>query len=125
MFVIKQSDSYSWPVSFKIPVDDGGYAEQSFTGEFRRVDTAATEKLVAEIQSYMRAADVGFFPDEMRRPAEMAADVLVGWKGVKDGDNEEVKFSPATMKAALGVHGCAVGVLNAWNESLSGGRRKN
>lgn len=125
MFVIKQSDSYAWPLVFKIPVDDGGYAEQSFTGEFRRLDTAAAEKLSVEIQSYMRAAEVGFFPDDMRRPAAMAADVLVGWKGVKDGAGEDVKFTPATMKQALAVHGCAIGVLNAWSESLSGGRRKN
>jgi hypothetical protein len=130
MFVIKQPAEYYWPVSFKVPVDDGTdppegedweptFAEFKFHAKLKRLETAAAEALAMEVAQYFRAAEVGFFPDDMRRPPEMAADVLVGWRQVDED------FTAANKKKALAVHGCAVAVLAAWQESLSGGRRKN
>ena len=36
-FVLKQSDTYVWPVTFDIPVDGGRHEKQTFDGERRRL----------------------------------------------------------------------------------------
>ena len=53
-FVLKQSDSYTWPVTFDIPVDGGRHERQTFDGEFKRLPQSKIGPMVAELQKHVR-----------------------------------------------------------------------
>ena len=36
-FVLKQSDTYKWPVTVEIPIDGGRFDKQTFDAEFKRL----------------------------------------------------------------------------------------
>jgi hypothetical protein len=124
MFVVNQSGTYFWPVSFKIPVDDG-QAEMTFSAKFKRLTTAEAEKLALDCQLFYRAAELGYIDDDTRRPVQMAKDVLVGWRDVRNAEGDDIPFTEESLAEVMSIHGCALGVMKAWQESLSGGRVKN
>lgn len=117
-FVLKQSDTYSWPVSFDIPVDGGRHERQTFDGEFKRLPQSKVGPMVAELN---RLDDLG----DLDRIGELAADVLVGWSGITDDNGKEVPFSQKALEQLLEVPMLAVMVLKAYLDSLKGAKRKN
>lgn len=117
-FVLKQSDTYSWPVSFDVPVDGGRHERQTFDGEFKRMPQSKIGPIVAELQ---RLEDLG----ELERITEIAAEVLVGWSGVSDDNGKEIPFSQKALEQLLEVPFLAVAVLKAYMDSIKGAKRKN
>ena len=112
-FVLKQSDTYSWPVAFDIPVDGGRMQRQTFDGEFRRLSQSRITEIGAQIKT------------EEITDADLAAEVLVGWSGVTDGDGKEVPFSQKALEQLLDVPMLASAITVAYFESLQGAKRKN
>ena len=49
-FVLKQSDTYVWPITFDIPVDGGRHERQTLDGEFKRHPQSKIGPMVAELQ---------------------------------------------------------------------------
>lgn len=117
-FVLKQSDTYTWPVSFDVPVDGGRHERQTFDGEFKRVPQSKLGPMVAELQ---KLEDLG----ELDRITEIAADVLVGWSGISDDTGKEIPFSQKALEQLLEVPFLAVAVLKAYMDSIKGAKRKN
>lgn len=117
-FVLKQSDTYTWPVSFDVPVDGGRHERQTFDGEFKRLPQSKIGPMVAELG---RLEDLG----ELDRITEIAADVLVGWSGVSDDNGKEIPFSQKALEQLLEVPFLAVAVLKAYMDSIKGAKRKN
>ena len=117
-FVLKQSDTYSWPVTFDVPVDGGRHERQTFDGEFKRLPQSKIGPMVAELG---RLEDLG----ELDRITEIAADVLVGWSGVSDDNGKELPFSQKALEQLLEVPFLAVAVLKAYMDSIKGAKRKN
>lgn len=117
-FVLKQSSSYSWPVSFDVPVDGGRHEKQTFDGEFKRLPQSKIGPMVAELQ---KVDDLG----ELERITEIAKDVLVGWSGINDDDGKEIPFSQKALEQLLEVPFLAVAVLKAYMDSIKGAKRKN
>ena len=117
-FVLKQSDTYTWPVSFDVPVDGGRHERQTFDGEFKRLPQSKVGPMVAELN---RIEDLG----ELDRITEIAADVLVGWSGVSDDNGKEIPFSQKALEQLLEVPFLAVAVLKAYMDSIKGAKRKN
>ena len=117
-FVLKQSDTYSWPVSFDVPVDGGRHERQTFDGEFKRLPQSKIGPMVAELQ---KVDDLG----ELERITEIAKDVLVGWSGINDDDGKEIPFSQKALEQLLEVPFLAVAVLKAYMDSIKGAKRKN
>ena len=117
-FVLKQSDTYSWPVTFDVPVDGGRHERQTFDGEFKRMPQSKIGPMVAELG---RLEDLG----ELDRITEIAADVLVGWSGVSDDNGKELPFSQKALEQLLEVPFLAVAVLKAYMDSIKGAKRKN
>ena len=117
-FVLKQSDTYSWPVSFDVPVDGGRHERQTFDGEFKRLPQSKIGPMVAELQ---KVDDLG----ELERITEIAKDVLVGWSGINDDDGKEMPFSQKALEQLLEVPFLAVAVLKAYVDSIKGAKRKN
>lgn len=109
MFVISQSDSYRYPVTFYTPKEDGtGYQENTFTAVFRRMGVKEIQDMTAKVK------------DDI----DMARRVLSGWDGVEE-KGAEFKFTPANLERLLDIAGFAPAVARAYLESVSGGPEKN
>lgn len=112
-FVLKQSDSYSWPVTFDVPVDGGRHERQTFDGEFKRLP----QSRIREIGQQIESGDV--------TDAQIAGEVLVGWSGVMDDQGKEVPFSQKALEQMLDLPMLATSVVMAYFNSLQGAKRKN
>jgi len=101
-FVLKQSDSYRWPVSFKLPTDGGKHEKQSFEAEFKRLPQSRIMEIQTQAQRLIKAAEDG---EQMEGISDLsvADEVLVGWSGIVDEDGEEVPFSKANKAVLLEV----------------------
>jgi len=117
-FVLKQSDTYSWPVTFDVPVDGGRHERQTFDGEFKRLPQSKVGPMVAELNAL---EDGG----EMERITELACEVLVGWSGVTDDSGKDIPFSQKALEQLLEVPLLAAAVLRSYFDSLKGAKRKN
>lgn len=117
-FVLKQSDTYSWPVTFDVPVDGGRHERQTFDGEFKRLPQSKIGPMVAELDRLDSAGD-------LERLTEMAGEVLVGWSGVTDDNGKDVPFSQKALEQLLEVPMLAVAILRSYFDSLKGAKRKN
>ena len=112
-FVLKQSDSYSWPVAFDIPVDGGRHQRVTFDGVFKRVSQSRMREIGQMIQ------------EEQLTEADLVSEILVGWSGITDDDGKDVPFSQAAMERLLDVPMLATAIATAYFGSFAGGKRKN
>lgn len=110
-FVLKQSDSYHWPVEVSIPVD-GRFEKQTFDIEFRRVSQPRINEL-AQLGSEGAITD-----------RQTCIELVVGWRGITDG-TAEIPFSQDALGQLLDMSVMERAILVAWGESLSGAKRKN
>lgn len=118
-FVLKQSATYSWPVTLRLPVDGGRYEKQTFDAQFRRL----SQSRINEIQDLVRAKQRG---DDVDLTDQSVADeVLAGWAGVQDDDGEEVPFSATVKAELLNIPAVASGIVVAYFESVTGNKAKN
>jgi hypothetical protein len=117
-FVLKQSETYTWPVVFDVPIDGGRHERQTFDGEFKRLPQSKIGPMVAELQ---RLEDLG----DLERITEIAGDVVVGWSGINDDQGNEIPFSQKALQQLLEVPFLAVAVLKAYMDSIKGAKRKN
>jgi hypothetical protein len=117
-FVLKQSDTYTWPVSFEIPVDGGRHERHSFDGEFKRLPQSKVAPMVSELNKL----DDG---EDLDRITELAVEILVGWTGITDDAGEQVPFSQKALQQLLEVPLLGAAVLRAYFDSLKGAKRKN
>ncbi len=113
MFVLKQSETYTWPVTVKFPVSGGRHSEEKFDAEFKRI----TQSKVKEIQQQIA--------DELITDIDLAKEVLVGWRGVLDENKNEIPFSIEAKEQLLDVALVGSAVAQAFFESFSGAKRKN
>mgnify|MGYP001065153565 FL=1 len=123
-FVLKQSDSYRWPVSFKLPTDGGKREKQSFEAEFKRLPQSRIMEIQTQAQRLIKAAEDG---EQIEGISDLsvADEVLVGWSGIVDEDGEEVPFSKANKAALLEVPMLAASLIQSYFESLVEEKRKN
>ena len=123
-FVLKQSDSYRWPVSFKLPTDGGKREKQSFEAEFKRLPQSRIMQIQTQAQRLIKAAEDG---EQIEGISDLsvADEVLVGWSGIVDEDGEEVPFSKANKAALLEVPMLAASLIQSYFESLVEEKRKN
>jgi hypothetical protein len=112
-FVLKQSDSYTWPVTFDIPVDGGRHERQTFDGEFKRL----AQSRITEIGEQIKAEEI--------TDSTLAGEVLIGWAGVTDDAGKDIPFSQSALQQLLDVPMLAAAITLAYFESLQGAKRKN
>tara|TARA_R110000868_G_scaffold293196_1_gene553683 strand:+ start:146 stop:487 length:342 start_codon:yes stop_codon:yes gene_type:complete len=111
-FVLKQSDTYSWPVTFDIPVD-GRLESQSFDAVFKR-------KGQTWIRETFKKMEDGATSD-----VEVAREVLAGWTGVNDGTGKDVAFNAKAVEVLLEVPAVASAVVFNFFRSITGAKEKN
>jgi hypothetical protein len=124
-FVLKQSDSYTWPVSIKLPANGGKRERQTFDAEFKRLPQSRINEIQREVQLRVKANEKGEDTGEGISDQSIADEILVGWDGIIDGDGEPVPFSNAVKAQLLDVPMMAGALVAAYFESLVEQKRKN
>lgn len=114
-FILKQKATYTWPIVLLIPVDGGTRQKHTFDGEFRRLP----QSRINEIIKVARATELGRLDDdEMLDDKAAAREILVGWSGVLDEDNNEIPFSEASLAQLLELPTIAGQIIKAWFNSM-------
>jgi hypothetical protein len=124
-FVLKQSDSYTWPVSIKLPANGGKRERQTFDAEFKRLPQSRINEIQREVQQRVKANEKGEDTGEGISDQSIANEILMGWDGIIDGDGEPVPFSNAVKAQLLDVPMMAGALVAAYFESLVEQKRKN
>lgn len=112
-FVLKQSETYSWPVTVEIPIDGGRHDRHTFDAEFKRLPQHRNNAIVDEARD-------GKITDQ-----DLCDEILIGWTGIKDEDGKDVPFSDKLKEQLLDVPGVAAAIVLAYINSLQGAKRKN
>ncbi len=82
-FILDQSESYSWPVTVKLPQDGGRFRSYTFDVEFRRVTQERREMLGRQLLIQKDKIEAGNFDGELLTPRQIADELVVGWSGVQ------------------------------------------
>lgn len=112
MFKIDQSISYSWPIKVELPADGGKVEVHTFDGHFKRL----SQERIVEINKAAESGDMN--------ELDLSKEVLVGWKGIFEGD-KEVPFSEEAKEKLLNIAMVPKAIVIAFYESLAGAKRKN
>ena len=127
-FILDQSESYSWPVTVKVPQDGGRFRSFTFDAEFKRVSQERREQLGRQLMRQKRTWDDGNMEEDFLTPRQIADELLVGWSGIMDtegADAEPVPFSDKVKAQLLNIGDVADAILEAWNASIPGAKAKN
>ena len=124
-FVLKQSDTYSWPVSFDVPADGGRFVKQTFDAEFKRPTQARIVEIQEAVMKRLRAIQNDQDTDGLITDLEIADEILVGWSGIDDGEGADVPYSQKAKEQVLNVPAVSASVVEAFFDSLKGAKRKN
>jgi hypothetical protein len=127
-FVLDLSDSYSWPVTVKVPQDGGRFRSYAFDVEFLRVSQERREELGRQLAAQQNRVEAGDFEGELLTPRSIAQELVVGWSGILTSEGkgaEEVPYSEATKAQLLNVPDVAEAILQAWQASIPGAKAKN
>lgn len=121
-FVLKQSNTYTWPVALVLPVDGGRRDKHTFEGEFRRLPQTRINQIVR----LARASERGRLnDDEELLDQDAARELIAGWSGVVDDDGKEIPFSDSALAQLLEIPTVAGQIVRAWFESIDTAKRKN
>lgn len=119
--VLKDSDSYTWPIVYRQPVSGGRREKQEFEAEFKRLPqsriTEIQELAQRRIDNDPAATDIS--------DVSIADEVLVGWDGIVDGDGEVIPYSKGTKAQLLELPMMAGCLIEAYFTSLVEEKRKN
>ena len=124
-FVLNQSQSYSWPVSIKLPADGGKREKSTFDAVFRRLPQSRINEIQQLVQQRIKAAERGEELDNGVTDDSIAAEILMGWSGILDGDGDDVPYSEAVKAQLLDVPMMAGALIEAYFNSLAELKRKN
>ena len=124
-FVLKQSNSYVWPVTVKLPISGGKFEKQTFDAEFKRLPQARINKLQVEVQARIKSSERNEASDDSISDQSIADELLIGWSGVLDEDGDEVPFSESMKQQLLDIPTLASAIIVAYFDSLTGVKTKN
>lgn len=124
-FVLKQSDSYTWPVSIKLPANGGKRERQTFDAEFKRLPQSRINEIQLLANNRVKALERGDDVGDGISDLSIADEILVGWDGIVDGDGEPVPFSKGSKAQLLDVPFMAGAIIEAFFDSLVEQKRKN
>lgn len=124
-FVLKQSDTYSWPVTFDIPVDGGRHERQTFDAELKRLPQSRIIEIQDAVQKRLTAIQRDEDTDGMITDQEIACEILVGWSGILDDKGEEIPFTEKAKAQLMDVPTVTASIVTSYFNSLQGAKRKN
>jgi hypothetical protein len=121
-FVLKQSATYTWPITLVLPVDGGRREKATFDAELRRLP----QSRINEIVKLARRMDTGLAEDgEELLDQDAVREVMIGWDGVTDDKGQPIPFSEAALAQLIEIPTVAAQIIRAWFESIEVAKRKN
>jgi hypothetical protein len=105
MFKIAQSDRFTFPVPVEIVGDNGRRITQTFDATFKRLTQP-------EFKQLMQRAQANEIDD-----LAIAADVLLGWRGIQAEDGTDMPFSDENREKLLQIWPVLPAVVSAFIES--------
>ena len=118
------SPTYTWPVVVSIP-DAGKRRTETFTATFNRLSKDENKQLAELMMAYQRAMEANESVSDLPDDREIADRVLAGWKGILDGDGEEMPCTEANREQLLNVAAFVSAVVRAYFESIEPAKAKN
>lgn len=113
-FVLSQKESFTWPVTYRMPKDGGKYDKQEFTVEFKRLP----ESRIREIKEQ---ADRSEIEDDA-----LIAEILLGWSGIRTAEGEEFPYNETNKRVLFDLFpGVRAAIILTWFAALGGAVRKN
>jgi len=119
--VLKDSDSYSWPIVYRLPVSGGRREKQEFEAEFKRLP----QSRIIQIQSLAKKLASADADAVEISDVSIADEVLVGWDGIIDSDGEPIAFTRRTKDQLLELPMMAACLIEAYFTSLVEEKRGN
>ena len=120
-FVLKQKNSFPWPVSLLLPGDGGRRELSTFKAEFK----VLSQSRLNEIGRIARAVEKGEAPEDEISAQDLAQEMLIGWSDVKDDDGKDVPFSEFALAQLLEIPTAAAQIVRTYYESYEDAKRKN
>lgn len=119
--VLKDSDSYTWPIVYRQPVSGGRREKQEFEAEFKRLPqsriTEIQELAQRRVDNDPEATDIS--------DVSIADEILVGWDGIVDSDGDVIPYSKGSKAQLLELPMMAGCLIEAYFTSLVEEKRKN
>lgn len=116
--------TYTWPVVVSIP-DGGKRKTETFTATFNRLSKDQNKELAELMMAYQRAMEANDSVADLPDDREIASRVLAGWKGILDGDGEEMPCTESNREALLNVAAFVSAVVRSYFESIEPAKAKN
>lgn len=113
MFNLALSESYTWPVELRVAMDGGHFTVVPFDVRFKRVSQERIDEVAEQIAT------------ETLDPHALLRELVVGWDGIVNDDNEPLPYSQEALGRLLNVPGASRAILRAWRHSLIEGPRGN
>lgn len=118
--IVAQEREFSWPVSFRQPVDGGTFAEVKLELRFRVMRNKAFRSLVRQILE----VDQGGLAEEDAEAKTLDAfeRFVAGWEPgqVVDEAKAPVPYSREALAEVLDMPGAAKAILDAYRDAISG-----
>lgn len=108
MFVLGATQSYTWPVEFRLAADEGKIDTHKFTATFKRLTASRMAELHNEIT------------DGKNTVTGIVKEVLIGWKGVVDDSGADVPFTDAFRDKLLEIPNVAPQIFYIFMDSVQG-----
>lgn len=109
MFKIQKSDTFKWPVSVNVPVDNGRFQTYEFTGEFKLHEQSKIDQLLERFRN-----------DDH----DFVVDLLVGWSGVQAADGNDLPYNDDNKRILLDIPYVRTAVTKAYFEASTGNKQK-
>ncbi|MEQ8396420.1 phage tail assembly chaperone [Thalassobaculum sp.] len=113
-FVLVKERTFRWPVRVTLPTDQGKQTTNEFTGHFRLLPVDEFNK--------KNKAWIEALSDDLDKANELrfalVSEILTGWDGVVDTDNNPVPFSDETLKALCTFAVVVKAITDAYGEAL-------
>lgn len=112
MFVLSQSNTYTWPIVIEFPIDGGTHQKQTFDAEFKRLSQSEIEGWLKKIK------------DDEATDSDFAKHILVGWKGITS-EGHDVPFSESNRDKLFDVPLVVGALVRSYIGSIAGAKAKN
>lgn len=116
-FIFTEEYTFKWPVTVRMPVDGGGFAESEFTAEFALLDEA---ELVETATFETTSEAIAYEVDRMSK-------VLVGFTGIftDEARETELQFTERNRDMLLGKRPVRIAITEAYSDAVMNGKLRS
>lgn len=116
MFKLATTPTYFWSVTLGLPNDDDRVDTAKFDIQFKRVSQDEFDEMHDRVHA---------LKEPLLNPRDFVRSVVVGWRGVHDGDGTELPFTAGALEKLLNVNGAAMAIAKAFFASVHKAAEKN